>query len=95
MSRVTKRPEAEADLLEIAVYIAQDDLAASDRFIDAVTEKLELLARHPTMGRLRSELAPDLRRFPIGQYVVFYRPTRSGIDVVRVLSGARDIPSLF
>ncbi|MCC6763871.1 MAG: type II toxin-antitoxin system RelE/ParE family toxin [Deltaproteobacteria bacterium] len=95
MSRVTKRPEAEADLLEIAVYIAQDDLAASDRFIDAVAEKLDFLARHPTMGRLRPELAPNLRSFPIGQYVIFYRPTRNGIDVVRVLSGARDIPALF
>jgi len=95
MSGVTKRPEAEADLLEIAVYIAQDDLAASDRFIDAVAEKLELLARHPTMGRLRSELAPNVRSFPVGQYVIFYRPTRNGIDVVRILSGARDIPSLF
>jgi hypothetical protein len=31
MSRVTRRPEANVDLLEIAVYIGQDDLEASDR----------------------------------------------------------------
>jgi plasmid stabilization system protein ParE len=29
--------------------------------------------------------------FAIGNYVIFYLPTQDGIDVVRVLHGARDI----
>jgi toxin ParE1/3/4 len=95
MSRVTRRPEADDDLLEIAVYIGQDDLEASDRFIDQLTERFELLATQPEMGRLRPELGPRIRSFPVGQYVVFYEPTPDGIDVVRVLSGARDIDALF
>jgi toxin ParE1/3/4 len=95
MTRATKRPEADADLFEIALYIAQDDVGASDRFIDALTKKFELLARHPEMGRLRPELAPELRSFPVGNYVIFYQATRDGIEVIRVLSAARDIPSLF
>ncbi len=95
MTRATKRPEADADLFEIALYIAQDDVGASDRFIDALAKKFELLARHPEMGRLRPELAPELRSFPVGNYVIFYRATRGGIEVIRVLSAARDIPSLF
>ena len=47
------------------------------------------------MGRPRGELAPRLRSFPVGPYVLFYRPTPNGIEVARVLHGARDIPSLF
>ena len=95
MSRVLRRPQADADLLEIALYIAQDEVEASDRFIDAVHEKLDLLATIPEAGRARDELAPGLRSFPAGNYIIFYQPVEGGIDVVRVLHAARDIPSLF
>jgi toxin ParE1/3/4 len=53
-----------------------------------------LLAIQPRAGRLRPELAPELRSFPVGRYVVFYRPQDDGIDVVRVLHSARDIESI-
>jgi toxin ParE1/3/4 len=54
-----------------------------------------MLARTPRMGRVRDELAPGLRSFPIGDYLIFYRNVPKGIAVVRVLSGYRDIESLF
>ena len=95
MSRVLKRPQAEADLLEIGLYIAADDLEASERFLDLLDRKLRLIASTPAMGRPRPELLPRLRSFPVGEYVVFYRPIRDGVDVVRVLNGARDADSLF
>jgi len=95
VSRVLKRPRAEADLFEIGLYIAEDDLEASERFLDLLERKLRLLASTPAMGRLRPELLPKLRSFPVGEYVVFYRPIRDGIEVVRVLNGARDIAPLF
>jgi toxin ParE1/3/4 len=47
------------------------------------------------MGRARPELAPDLRSFPFGRYVIFYMPLSDGIDVVRVLHSARDIDGLL
>jgi hypothetical protein len=47
------------------------------------------------MGRVRDELAADLRSFPFGRYVIFYEPIEDGIDVVRVLHGARDIDAVF
>jgi toxin ParE1/3/4 len=95
MSRVTRRPAADSDLLDIALYIGRDDPEASDRFIDQLAEKFELLATQPQMGRARPELGPDIRSFPLGNYVVFYVEIADGIDVVRVLSGARDIEALF
>jgi len=95
VSRVLKRPQAEADLLEIGLHIADQDLDASDRFLDLLERKLHLLASRPQMGRLRPELLTRLRSFPVGEYVIFYRPIRNGIEVVRVLNGARDIGRLF
>jgi toxin ParE1/3/4 len=50
-----------------------------------------MLADNPQAGRDRSELAPDLRSFPVGNYVIFYSPTSHGIDVVRVLNARQDI----
>ena len=41
------------------------------------------------------ELGESLRSFPVGNYVIFYRAMQDGIEVVRVLSGFRDIPNLF
>jgi toxin ParE1/3/4 len=50
-----------------------------------------MLSRHPLLGRSRTDLHPGLRSFPFGRYVIFYRPLDDGIEVVRVLHGARDI----
>ena len=54
-----------------------------------------MLARSPYLGRSREELAPRLRSFPVGDYLIFYRPTKTGIVVVRVLSGYRDPDKLL
>jgi len=53
------------------------------------------LSYSPGMGRLRSELLPGLRSFPCASFLIFYFPLSDGVDVVRVLSAARDIEALF
>ena len=95
MPRVTRRPLAEADVLEIWDYIAADGIAAADRWVDRLDKQFRVLAMQPMMGRARDELAPGVRSFPFGRYVVFYLPLDGGIDVVRVLHGARDIDAAF
>jgi toxin ParE1/3/4 len=76
------------------------DLA--DRFLEAAEATLEMLARHTESGIRtdcgRSELA-GMRRFPVGdgfeKILVFYIPCADGIDLIRVVHGARDLASLF
>ena len=94
-ARVRFLPEARADLHQIWDYIAEDDVEAATRLVDLVEEKCTLLARLPDVGRVRDELAPGLRSFPVGKYAIFYRRAKGGIEIVRVLSGWRDIPALF
>ena len=92
MSRTTtRRPRAETDLVEIWSYIADDNEPAADRLLGRVDGELKMLLEHPQAGRLRPELKPELRSLPVGNYVVFYRPTPDGIEVVRVLSGYLDL----
>lgn len=92
---VLKRPLAEADLDEIWWYIAQDNPGAADRLLDKIEELCRTLAEFPHIGLSRDELYPDLRSLPVGKYLIFYLPVAGGIEVVRVLSGLRDIDVFF
>ena len=95
MSQYRVSDAASADLEEIWLFIAQDDPDAADRFLRTIVSRFPTLASMPYMGRYREELSARLRSFPVGNYVIFYRPMDGGIEVVRVLHGARDFPPLF
>jgi toxin ParE1/3/4 len=47
------------------------------------------------MGRKNYELLPNFRSLVYGKYIIFYFPMSDGINVVRVLHGARDMVSIF
>jgi toxin ParE1/3/4 len=95
MAIILKRPLAELDLLDIWDYIADDSPDRADDFLDRVESKLMTLAQSSGLGRKRLDLLPNLRSFPIGNYVVFYQQIEDGIDVIRLLHGSRDIEELF
>lgn len=95
MPRLTQRPRARADVLEIWVHIAQDSVTATDRWVSQLDEKLQLLLEHPQLGRARSEIQHGLRAFPFGDYLIFYAAVVGGIEIIRVLHGARDIRKLL
>jgi toxin ParE1/3/4 len=46
------------------------------------------------MGANRDRLGSGLRSFPVGNYLVFYRTVPDGIELVRLLHGARDLSRL-
>lgn len=87
--------QAQIDLDEIWLFIAEDNIEASDKFHDLLLSKFITLARQPLMGRTRDELRSNLRFFPEGNYVIFYRDTLEHIEIIRVLHGARDIENIF
>jgi toxin ParE1/3/4 len=95
MSQYRVSDAASADLVDIWLFIAQDDAHAAARFLRKLVSRFPTLASMPDMGRRREELADRLRSFPVGNYVIFYRPMERGIEIVRVLHGARDLPALF
>lgn len=45
----------------------------------------------PDIGRSCPELPGKVRSFVLGRYVIFYRPSSDGVEIVRVLHGARDL----
>lgn len=95
MNRYRLTPEAANDLDEITGFIAADNPQAAARLIDSLQEKCQALAEMPGIGRSREELALNLRSAHVGKYVIFYRPEAEGVEILRVVHGARDIPKLF
>jgi toxin ParE1/3/4 len=91
--RISSR--AQEDLEEIWDFIAEDNPDAADRFNDLLLEKFKILGRQPKIGRLRKELGPALRSFAVGHYIIFYRQIPKGVDIFRVLHGARDIEAIL
>jgi toxin ParE1/3/4 len=95
VAQVTQSQQAEADLLELWLYVARNNVDAADEVLDTIERACALLATQPLMGRARPELAADVRSFPCSSWVLFYIPAADGIHVVRVLHGARDLPVAF
>ncbi len=47
------------------------------------------------MGHIREDLtAQQVLFWPVGVYTIIYRPRTTPLEIVRVLHGSRDIPSL-
>ncbi len=102
MSRIIRRPRAQADIQEQAFRIADDNPEAARRFLAEVQRTLELLAGMPSMGAARPRLSPalrGLRMFTVGgsseNHLIFYRPIRDGIELVRVLHGMRNVEAVL
>ncbi len=95
MARIIRTPEALNDLAEIWEYIGANNPDAADRLLDNINDKVKLIAESPYIGREREELAPGIRSFPAGRYLIFYRPIADGIEIVRVLHGSRDVDTII
>lgn len=100
--RIKIRPTASADIDREAINIATwSGVDAGLRFYDACQESFDLLASQPKLGVRRdygfTDLA-DMRLWrPKGfdDYLIFYRPIRGGIEVLKVVHGSRHLPILF
>jgi len=92
MSRFVVTPRAEQDLNEIWDYIAQDNVAQADRVLIKLDKTLRRLAQHPSIGHVREEWADRRHRFwPVYSYVIMYRPDTQPLQILRVISGYRDL----
>ena len=95
MGKVIRAPRAKTELLRIGRYIARSNLSAAPHFLDKVDEALTQLARFPGLEPSRDELSRGLRSFPVGNYILFYRVLRDGIQLLRVIDGRQDLPPKF
>ncbi len=88
-------PLASRDLDDIFDYFAEFSVDAGERFVDDFNKKCRNLAAFPHIGRVYTEIESSLRGIPLSGYVIFYRVNENSIEIVRVVSGHRDLAYLF
>lgn len=98
---IIQRAEAQEDLADALAYIGQDSLDAALRFLEAAEKTFHQLAMMPGIGERFPSARPELagvRRIGISgfrKFQVHYRPVDRGIEILRVLHGARDARRVF
>jgi len=98
VGRVFRRPAARADLIDIYRYIAgESSRERAAAYLHKIEKTLSLISDHPGMGTKRLQNHPDVRAYPVRNHLLFFRPLPEGdgIDLIRVLHGARDWQSII
>jgi toxin ParE1/3/4 len=98
---VDRHPAADQDIEDLAHYIGLSNPRAAGSFLESVTWTCNLLSGMPRAGRTYRDADSRLtgmrlhpvRDFP--KHLIFYLPTGIGIEVVRVIHGARDLPTVL
>ncbi len=101
MSRVVVLRRADRDIDEQLVFLAKQSHRTAVDFLDSVERTFQLPAESPGRG-FRWDDAPSLDRgihvWPVMGFsntLVFYRPVEQGVEIIRVLHGARDIATIL
>ncbi len=89
-------PIAEQDIEEVITYLAKENPAAAHVFLDSLYGAMESLADNPHLGHFREDLTDKPVKFwPFKwHYLIIYKPV-SPLEIVRVLSGYRDLVHLI
>jgi toxin ParE1/3/4 len=95
MSRYVINVLAGQDLNEIADYFAENSVEAGERFFRTFSRKCQQLVAFPNSGKSYAAIRPGLRGLSLEGYIIFYRVLDDGLEILRVVSGRRDFPSLF
>lgn len=95
MKRHIISPLAIKDLEKIIDYFSSYNLSAGENFINEFEKKCKYLANFPNIGRSYDNIKPSLRGLNLANYIIFYRVINNGIEIIRVVSGYRDLDSLF
>lgn len=95
MSHYVINIQASQDLNNIADYFFERDVDAGERFFQAFNRKCQQLAKFPSMGRSYTEIRTSLRGVPLQGYIVFYKVRNNGVEILRVISGRRNLGDLF
>ena len=97
MPKAVRSHEAEEDLFDIAYQIGVRDQRpqTASKVVDELIAKCETYAQTPLIGTPDDSLFKGCRIGRHKRWLIFYRLSEMGIEVVRILDGARDYPRLF
>lgn len=96
MKRYILTARAKQDVNDIWDYIADDNIEAADRVLDALENAMYKLAKNPGIGHWREDLTDKRHRFfLVYSYLIVYRLETKPLQIIRVLQAARDGQSIL
>jgi toxin ParE1/3/4 len=93
MTKYALSPLAKADIELIWDYTVErwgEDQA--ETYLRAIMAAIEIVAADPRRGRPCDEIRAGYRKFAVGGHILFYRPGRNRIEIVRILHQRMDFP---
>jgi toxin ParE1/3/4 len=94
MLRISKHPQVIRDLIDLATYIAEDNLDASDKFLVAAEKTFQQLGKMPGMGKSCNFYNPNLMGIR-QQAIKGFRTSDFDVEIIRVIHSARDIEAIL
>jgi len=95
MERIDRTAASRLDYLQIFLHVGEQNLPAAEQLLRDFDAALVRLADMPGLGPERPELGRGLRSFPVGNYLIIYRPAGAGIHLIRVVHGSRNLRRIF
>jgi toxin ParE1/3/4 len=82
-------------MFDIWAYIAlRDAETVADRVYDRIEQGCQPSKQFPELGRARPEIHPGARSLIIERWLALYRGVEGGVQVVRIVDGARDLTKI-
>ncbi len=95
MAEYRLSPAAERDLESIWLYSqAQWGLEQAHHYIDILSAMFETMSHSPKTAEACDDIRTGYRRKSVLQHVIYFRITRYGIAVMRILHGRMDASRL-
>ena len=101
MSRQVRRSkQVRADIIEIYGYLHARSPQSAEAVFQAIQQTIAALLEMPGIGRLWESLDPRLSQMRVAMvrsyrnFLIFYRPAATGIEVFRVVHGARELQAI-
>ena len=89
MSGFTVAPKAGRDLIKIWKYIAKDSVKNADRMYERFLQTFAALGKTPLLGVASDHIERGVRRFPVGNCVIYDKPRKTRVWISRVIHGRR------
>lgn len=83
--------QAHADLVNITLFIAQDNIDRALSFKDEVKQDIERLGDNPLLGVVPQKYTiydKEIRAYIMGNYVALYKFTNDTIEIRRIVNAA-------
>jgi toxin ParE1/3/4 len=88
-------PDAARDLEEMSTYYAVHNIEAGEKLLDEFEARCRYLVSFPNIGKSYRSICPDLREISVSGYIIFYHVSERIVEILRVVSGSRDLEALF